>query len=169
MDTAARLLEKNALYQTDMPHMTKLIETVIQQQGQLYTLASLAQALSQLNALNKEVRLNVSGSPLAKTISGIAADSAATAVQAEATSATPTATVGGPLGRSRWWDALTADVTGAFTGAGTAATILAVPGFPVASLAALGIVGPTAVAVPVLGALIGAGMMSGIDLARSRP
>jgi hypothetical protein len=56
------------------------------------------------------------------------------------------------------------DVIDAFTGATTAATILSVPGLPIVFLAVLGSV---AAVVPVPGALVGAGMMPGVERAHT--
>ena len=171
MEVAAQLIAKDALHPSDMSYMTKVIETAVDQ-SYAGSPQKLAQGLIQLNAIHKEVRLSADTSPLARTITGIASDSAEKAVDAEAnaptSSDTQTAQQTAQKRRTRWWGAVTADVGGAFTGAGTAATILAAPGFPIASVAVLGAVGPAAAVVPVLGALIGAGMMSGIDLARTR-
>jgi hypothetical protein len=167
MDMAALLIDKSALHPSDMSHMAKVIETTVDQ-NYSSSQERLVQGWTQLNVIHNEVRLSTDSSPLAKTITGIASESAAKAV-AEATAPSGTETTqAAQTQRSRWWGAVWADVSGAFTGAGTAATILAVPGFPMASLAVLGAAGPAAAVVPVLGALIGASMMSGIDLARTR-
>jgi hypothetical protein len=78
IETAALLLAKSALHPSDMPNMTKVIETATEDHTS--SLEMLVQGLIKLNAIHKEVRLSADSSPLAKTITGIACDSAEKAV-----------------------------------------------------------------------------------------
>jgi len=120
--------------------------------------------------MHKEARLSADSSKLAKTITGIASDSAQKEVAMQATApATPATDAAATERRARRWGVVEVDVTGALTGGATAATIMAVPGFPVISLGIAAVLGPAALVLPALGAIIGAGMISGAELKRTRP
>jgi len=178
-------MEKGALYASDMPSIRKVIEMALDQTC-AYSLEQLTEALLGLNAIRNEVRLRADSSPLAKTITGVASESAEKAVEkavekrvgaAPTTTANPgqadeaaakAAAAAAQTRRFNAWATLKEDVTGAFVGASTGSTILAGPGFPIASLAFLSPAGPVAAVVPVLGAIIGAGMLSGLEVARGK-
>jgi hypothetical protein len=167
MQMTALLIEKSALYPSDTSHMTRVIETATDE-TYASSLERLVQGLTQLNAIRNEVRLSTDSSPLATAISSIASESAEKAVEAAAThpSSDSAKAEAQQTRRKRWWDAVLADVDGAFTGAAAVAAVLAVPGFPLAALAVLGPLGPAAAVVPVLGAVVGGGLRSGIERAR---
>jgi hypothetical protein len=178
MAIAAQLMEKGALNASDMAPITKVIDIALDQ-TYADSLERLTEALLRLSAIRNEIRLRADSSPLAKTITGVASQSAEKAVEKAVetrvsaenttTSATPgQAAEAAQTRRGNAWATLKEDVTGAFVGASTASTILAGPGFPLASLAFLSPLGPVAMVVPVLGAVMGAGMMSGLELARRK-
>jgi hypothetical protein len=171
MELAARLLSRGALAAGDMAPMTKMIQTIMDEQH-AQSLETMVRGRMAINAVRREIRESATSSELARTIAGIVSDSAEKAVDMEA-SATPGAADALPGGeykrRSGLWNTVKEDGMGAMVGAATAATIIAGPGFPLASLAVVGALGPAAAVVPALGALIGGGMMSGIALAQTRP
>jgi hypothetical protein len=166
MDMVALLIEKRALYASDKSRMTKVIETATDE-SYASSMERLVQGLTQLNAIRNEVRLSTDSSPLAKTITSIASDSAEKAVEVEAAASNQEPQVAASR-RKKWWGAVLADVNGALGGAGAAAGVLAIPGFPIAALAVLGPLGPAAAVVTALGAIVGAGLGSGIEQARIR-
>ena len=162
-------MEKSALYPSDRLRMGKLIETVTDTKF-ASSLEQMVQGHDQLEQMHKEARLSADSSKLAKTITGIASDSAQKEVAMQATApATPATDAAATERRARRWGVVEVDVTGALTGGATAATIMAVPGFPVISLGIAAVLGPAALVLPALGAIIGAGMISGAELKRTRP
>jgi hypothetical protein len=167
--TVTLLLTNGALYPSDRMRMERVIETVSDTQF-ASSFERLVQGHDQLDQIHREARLSADTSVLAKTITGIASDSAQKAVAMEA--AAPPAPSGDPVAtqrRARRWGVVAVDVTGAFTGAATAATIMAVPGFPAISLGVAAVLGPAALVLPAFGAIIGGSMTSGAELRRTRP
>ena len=167
LDLAARLLSRGALVVDDMPSITKIVQTIMDD-GHSKSLEAMVKGQMQINAVRREIRERAAGSELDRTIAGIVSDSANKAVDLEATAVPPGEPVVAQNRRSNLWNAVKEDGMGAMVGAATASTIIAGPQFPLAALALLSPLGPTAVVVPTLGALIGGGMMSGIALAESR-
>jgi hypothetical protein len=154
----AKLHELHALYPQDKPYLHNLIDVVCNKPE------TLEYGLRQLDAINEEVRNNISTSDVAKALTGIAYRSAKHAVASlESQKRKDPQTADKTL-----WDAVEVDVLGGLAGATTTASIAAVPGF---SLAALGFVAAASVPitwVPAVGALIGAGVNSGWKYARAR-
>jgi hypothetical protein len=170
--TVTLLLANGALYPSDRLRMERLIETVTDTQF-ASSLERMVQGQDQLDQMHREARLSVDSSALAKTITCIASDSAQKAVAMEA--AAPPAPPEDPVvvaaatqRRARRWGVVLVDVTGAFTGAGTAATIMAGPGFPAIALGVAAVLGSAAVVLPAFGAIIGGSMTSGAELRRTR-
>jgi len=162
---AALLIEKGALHPGDMSRMTRVIETAMDD-SYASSLERLVQGFIQLSQIHKEVRSSPDSSPLAKTIAGIASDSAEKAIEAT-TSTTPAAgsqaaeaqRAAAEARRKSYWGSVKEDVTGAFVGAGSIAAVVAV----VAALA------PAAAPIIAAAAVVGGGMQSGFELARTRP
>jgi len=153
-----KLLELRALYPQDKPYLHNLLDVVCNKPE------TLEYGLRKIDAIDEEVRKNVSTSDVAKSLTGIAYRSAKHAVASlETQKLKEPQTADKTL-----WDAVEEDVVGGLVGATTTASIAAVPGF---SLAALGFVAAASVPitwVPAVGALIGAGVTSGWKYARAR-
>jgi hypothetical protein len=154
-----KLLDLQALYPQDKLYLYNLIDVVCH--GSNITLED---GLRQIDAIDEAVRNNISTSDVAKVTTGIVHRSAKHAVASlESQKIKEPETAGMSL-----WNAVEEDFKGCLSGGVTMATIAAVPGF---SLASLGFVAAASVPitwVPVVGALIGAGVTSGWKYARVR-
>ena len=173
-ETMSKLIEAKALLAADMVHMTRLIDIVCDDDfGKDDT--RMLEGVARITEINDAVRLDPNTSALAKTITGIAHDSAQNValgrISKDKDSATPTgANQMQPKQSKRHtlWGTVKDDVSGAFSGASAIGTIMAVPGFPIAWLGVLSVLGPPAAVAPILGAVVGAGLLSGIEYARQR-
>jgi hypothetical protein len=94
--TVTQLLANGALYPCDRLRMERLIETVTDTQF-ASSLERMVEGQDKLDQMHREARLSVDSSVLAKTITGIASDSAQKAVSTEAAAA-----VSAPLRSAIW-------------------------------------------------------------------
>jgi hypothetical protein len=147
--------------------MEKLIEAVTDEHV-ADSLGTMVQGQHNLDQMHREAQVSGDSSVLAKTVTSIASDSAQKAVAMEVAAPTTSGDAAATQRQSRW-GLVGVDVTGALTGAATAATILAVPGRPAISLGIAVALGPLALLLPPLGAIIGSGMTSGAELRRTQP
>jgi hypothetical protein len=157
------LAQQRALGPCDMPHMRMMVEIVCDnsfgenQEG-------LMQGAAKLQSIHDQVRLNAETSRLAKTLSGIAHNSAQTAVFGIEQAAPMPQPVS-----ERKWGIVKDDVNGALSGAGLALSMAATPGAAMAVGAVTSALGPAMAVLGVLGALVAGGVVSGIEWARTKP
>jgi hypothetical protein len=160
--TVAELVAVGALNATDVPIMHRVIDIVCD----LRYRTEPREGLQGLVDANLEVRLSRHTSSTAKAIVGIAEDSARNAVvlmpSQPAAAGKPQPDQSDP---GRLWDTVKEDVLGAIGLTGCAAAVLAVPSVPAALL--LTTLGGPAVAFPAI-AILGSGLLSGIDSAKRR-
>jgi hypothetical protein len=179
LNVVETLIKHRALAPEDLPHMRKIIDIVCNGTfGQGIDQLMLGSA--ELQSADDQVRYSTETSRLAKAVSGIARNSAQNAVFGiESSVHTPspsnvtvppapipssTPNVADPVRR---WGIVKDDVNGALSGAGLAVGVVAMPGG--AALAALtAALGPALPFFGVIGALLGAGVISGIEWARTK-
>lgn len=167
MELAARLIAQGSLHASDMEPLAKMIQTMMDD-GHAQSLQMMATGRMEINAVHRQLRESATSSELARTIAGIVSDSAEKAVDMVVSAPPNEPPPAATSRRQSLWNMLKDDGMGAMVGAATASTIIAGPGFPIASLAVLGALGPAAAVMPVLGAIIGGGMMSGFALAATK-
>jgi hypothetical protein len=157
------LAQHRALEACDMPHMRMMVDTVCDNSfGE--NMDRLMQGAAKLQSVHDQVRLNAETSRLAKTLSGIAHNSAQNAVFGIEETA-PTL----PPDTGRRWGIVKDDTNAALSGAGLALGMAAIPGATVAVAAVTSALGPAMAILGVLGALTAAGVVSGMEWARTKP
>jgi hypothetical protein len=169
----ATLMQYRALKPSDMPHMRTIVDTVCDDSFGQHASALMGGA-AKLQSVDNEVRLSAETSGLAKTLAGIAHNSAQNAVfgMAPPESILPPAPNPQPaspkLEPRRRWGIVKDDVNGALSGAGLAVGIVATPGASAAAAAIAGALGPAMGVLGILGALFAGGAVSGLEWARSK-
>jgi hypothetical protein len=151
MDSLSKLVELNALVLCDMPSLTSIVDTVCDSSFG----AKMPEGLAKISTANNELKLNPQSSTLAKTISGIAHDSALNAVL-ESQPGQPNAQQGASL-----WGAVKMDVWGSLNGGAAVATILQLAPLHTAAATLAAVLGPVGWLGATFGALVGAAVESG--------
>ena len=160
------LAQQQALRPSDMPHMRMMVDTVCDNTfGE--SIDRLMEGAAKLQSIHNQVRLNAETSRLAKTVSGIAHNSAQNAVFG-IEQAAPQAAAMPKTEPARGWGIVKEDTNGALSGAGLALGITTIPGAAVAVAAVASALGPAMPILGVLGALVGAGVISGMEWARTK-
>jgi len=160
------LAQQQALRLSDMPHMRMMIDTVCDNRfGQ--SIEQLMEGAAKLQSIHNQVRLNADTSRLAKTVSGIAHNSAQNAIFGIEQTTPQAAPIPKPE-PARGWGIVKEDTNGALSGAGLALGIATTPGAAVTVAALTTALGPAIPILGVLGALVGAGVISGMEWARTK-
>jgi len=167
------LLQHRALQPSDVSHMQAIVDTVCDdtfgQNG-----STLMRGAAKLQSVDSVVRLSGETSGLARAIAGIAHSSAQNALLGMAppdSIVPPTTEVQSTSAKPdprRRWGIVKDDVNGALSGAGLVVGIVATPAAAAAATAIAGALGPAIGVLGTLGALIAAGVVSGLEWARSK-
>lgn len=159
-----QLRERGALTESDVPQLERVVDIVLDEHN-ADTLAYMVQAQAALATAYRTLRLNPDASTTARTVAGIAADSAGRAVAQVAAEEAGTAPAAADAQsakqrRQNFWATVKDDVNGAVGGAGLLVGLAAV--------GTLGLALPPIMTLGALGALGTASLVSGIELARLR-